>query len=279
MKRIYLSALLLVSFSSCQQRLYFPERANTPMLSEALEAKVTLSAKPQANHSDSAHGKAGAASFAMDAAFAPVNHFGIIASYRSQNKRRIDEETGILINSYGGVFNGHRWEGGLGYFTGFGRLGRVEAYAGYGNGLLTRSSYYTHERDFSTRYHRFFLQGAAGAGNHIFTAGGGLRVSMHTYYDFTAPDPILRYHVLDLDGPAVDVQQETFVFVEPFINAEVGYRFIRFNMQLGSALQTSGQRIAGNTPFYFSIGCTFHFSPAYLNIGATRKDVRLEGQE
>ena len=267
MKAVYLFAILLISFCSCQQRLYFPERANTPMLSEAREAKVTLSAKPQSNYSDSLHGNGGSASFAMDAAFAPVNHLGIIASYRSQNRRRIDEETGVLISSYGGVFTGNRWEAGAGYFTSFGRMGRMEAYAGYGNGQLTRESYYTHERDFSTRYHRFFLQGAAGAGNHIFTAGGGLRISVHKYYDFTSMNPTLRYQVLDLNGHRMDVQQETFAFVEPFINAEVGWKFIRFNMQFGSAIQASGERIAGNTPLYLSIGGTFHFAPGYLKNG------------
>src|SRR5690606_21440406 len=118
------------------------------------------------------HGGGGQASLGVDLAVAPFNHFGLIASYRDVNKRRIDEETGILINAYGGVFTGHRWEGGAGYFTPFGRVGRAEVYAGYGNGELTRRGYYTPELDFTTRYHRWFVQGAVGAGNDVFTAGG-----------------------------------------------------------------------------------------------------------
>jgi hypothetical protein len=252
--------------ASCQQKLYFPDRANTPMLSKPLEGKLVLAAKPQSSYSDSAHGSGGQASFAMDAAFAPVNHFGLIGSYRTVNNRRIDEDvSSIFADAYGGVFNGHRWELGAGYFNTFGSKGRFEAYAGFGQGTLRRRGYRTPERDFDTRYQRYFLQGAIGMGNDIFTFGGGLRFAAQRYSDFKSyNNPTLRYDILD---GATDVEKETFGFMEPFVNAEVGWKIIRFTGQVGTSAQTNGVKIAGNTPFYISLGACFHFDPDYFRPG------------
>lgn len=268
----YLLLLLLLPLAACQQRLYFPDRANTPMLSQRYEAKLTISAKSQSSYSDSLHGQGADAALGIDAAFAPAEHIGLIASYRSVNDRRIDEETGTLINAYGGLFNGHRWEAGAGWWDTFGRLGRIEAYLGYGQGNLSRRGYYTPERDFDTRYSRYFIQGAAGAGNHFFTANGGLRIAALRFYDFTSPNtPSLRYHVLDLEGPELDVQSRTFVFLEPFLNYEIGWKAVRFNVQTGWSMQFSGEKIGGNTPVYFSVGGTLHFVPEYFRGGYWRR--------
>jgi hypothetical protein len=255
-----------ICVSSCQQKLYFPDRANTPMLSKALEGKLSITAKPQANTSDSAHGNGSGASLGIDAAFAPANHFGIIASYRTVNNRRIDEDLGpFWVNSYGGLFNGNRWELGAGYFTAFEEKGRAEVYAGYGSGTLNRRGYATPERDFDTKYHRYFIQGAIGMGNDIFTFGGGLRFAAQRFTDFTSPTtPDLRYQILE---SRQDVQSVTFAFMEPFVNAEVGWKFIRYTMQVGTSVQINGDKIVGNTPFYISLGACFHLDPDYFKPG------------
>jgi hypothetical protein len=51
--RVILFALFLgLGLSSCQQRLYFPDRVNSPMFTKGLEGKLTIAAKPQFNDND-----------------------------------------------------------------------------------------------------------------------------------------------------------------------------------------------------------------------------------
>lgn len=242
------------------------------MLSKALEGKLVVAAKPQVNDQDSAFGNGSSASLGIDAAFAPLNHLGLVASYRTVNNRKIDEDDPIFLypSQYGGLFNGNRWELGAGYFTTFDRRGRFEAYAGFGRGTLGRRGFSTPEKDFDTKYDRYFLQGAAGAGSDIYAFSGGLRFAAMRFNNFTSPTtPTLRYEILENHQ---DVEAETFAFVEPFINAEIGWKIIRFTMQMGTSLQINGEKIVGNTPFYVSLGAAFHFDPDYFKPGGlTRK--------
>lgn len=268
MRLSYLLIIVMIGLSGCQQKLYFPDRANSPMLSRAYEGKVTTAWKVQGNSSDSSKEKGGDAAFDLDAAFAPINHLGLIVSYRGLNRRRIEEDFGSLVDNYGGIFTGHRWEGGAGYFTKLSELERMEAYAGFGEGELVRRSSATPERDFNTRYRRYFVQAAFGATNKFFAASGGIRFAFQRYYNFTSPtSPDLRYHILDLDGPSRDVEAETFGFVEPFVNGEIGWKVLRFNLQLTFCRQFTGPSIAGNAPVALTMGATFHFDPDYFKPG------------
>jgi hypothetical protein len=205
----------------------------------------------------------------IDAAFSPVNHLGLIASYRSINKRRIDEDFGsYFVDQYGGTFNGHRWDVGAGYFSSFGK-GRAELYGGVGFGTLSRRGSTTKERDYDTKYNRQFLQGGIGTGNDVFLIGGGFRFALMQFRDFSSPTtPDLRYRIL---GPVRDVQDVNFAFMEPYVNMEVGWKVIKFNMQVGTSVQMTGDKIAGNAPFFMSLGAVFHFDPDYAKPGGMGK--------
>lgn len=269
---IYPAVLLALTLSSCQQKLYFPDRANTPGLTEALEGKITLAAKPQANDGDSSLGRGSSASYGADLAFSPVTHLGIIASYRSVNHRKIDE--GSFYNVYGGNFTGHRWELGAGYYSAFGSRGKFELYGGYGQGTLDRTGG-IYMRNFSTRYHRFFFQPALGVGRQdLFSVTGGIRLAFQKFYDFRSPNTDLRYTILD-DTRRMDVEREWEGFFEPFINGEIGYRFFKFNLQFGCTAQYFGENVSGALPFYMSLGLVFHFAPEFLS--AAPSPSRREG--
>lgn len=255
-----LFALLLTA--SCQPRLYFPDRANAPALSEAYEGKLILSMKPQTTSSDSLgkrHGQG--SSFSMDAAFSPADHIGIIASYRRLNHKYLSEDSDFYGWGFGGDYTGNRYEIGAGYYDRIGGKGRADIYFGYGNGSLDRRGWIYPERNFSVRYHRFFLQPSIGAGNDVFLINGGFRLAWHTYYDFLSPDPALRYHILDDNS---DIHGEFSGFIEPFINMEVGYKFAKFNMQTGWTAQIFGSKVGAGVPFYVSLGLVFHLKPGYF---------------
>lgn len=265
---LLLAGLSLLLLSSCSERLYFPDRANSPGLTEEHQFKGTLSFKPQINEQDNGATRGAAASFAADVAFAPVEHLGLIASYRNINNRFTGNGSSDLDASYyGGRFFGNRVEFGAGYWDKFSRHGRFELYAGYGNGSLQRRSYdpFLAIKNFDTRYHRFFLQPAVGIGNHIISVMGGMRFAFQKYYNFESPyEPTLRYHVLNGSMGELNVEREIVGFIEPYVNMEVGYKFIRFNYQLGFSGQYIGARVAGEFPVYMSLGMTIDLAPSYL---------------
>lgn len=254
--------LLLAGISSCQQKMYFPDRANAPGLTQALEAKATFSIKPQANENSEENSSVGTS---IDLAFSPVSHLGIIASYRWINDRVIDEDDGggfWGIEQIGGRFNGKRWELGLGYYDTIGTKGFGEIYAGYGNGSLNRIGTESPQYNYDTRYNRFFIQPGLGfkIGN-FFTLSGGFRTAFLTFYDFRSPDPQLKY---EIGNSGRDITSPIYVFFEPYFNFEGGYKFFKGNVQVGVANQINNAKIAGNFPVYISLGMTFHFLPEYF---------------
>lgn len=278
MKNIYISSLIISSLfllSSCQQRLYFPDRANTPGLTQALEGKATFSIKPQGNDNERDSLGSDEVNFGtgIDLAFSPVKHLGIIWSYRWINNRRIGEgdSYGFFENNktIGGVFNGNRWELGAGYYDVFGKMGKVEVYGGYGNGSLQRRGEELPQYNYNTRYHRFFVQPAIGFGkSNFFSFTGGLRIAVMKFYDFQSTDPTLKYSIGKYKQ---DVTEALFPFVEPFVNFEGGYKFIKASVQFGATRQLVNTNIAGNFPLYASFGLIFHFSPEFFNMAKEAK--------
>lgn len=269
--RIGLIAALctIILFSSCDERMYFPSRATAPGLREQFDTKLVLSLKAQSastNGDTATHKHAtSTVSPAVDFAFSPVNHLGLTFSYNGITNRAIDE-LGTSTNA--GVFNGHRFDGGAGYYTNFGRLGFFEGYVGAGGGYLQRKSYYSNYEDFTTHYTRFYLQPAAGIGNDLFMLTGGVRMAMQHFTDFNSADSMLRYTITYRDNyPGTNVTAQTFIFFEPFINFEIGYKYIKLNLQTGFSSQITGGTIIGSFPVYFSGGLVFNFAPRFLKSG------------
>lgn len=268
-----LSIIILASatilFSSCDERMYFPSRATAPGLREQFDTKLVLSLKAQmaSTNGDTATHKHATSivSPAVDFAFSPVNHLGLTFSYNGITNRAIGE-LGTSTNA--GVFNGHRFDGGAGYYTNFGRLGFFEGYVGAGGGYLQRKSFYSSYEDFSAHYTRFYLQPAAGIGNSIFMLTGGMRLALQHFNDFKAGDSMLRYKITNRDnyvGP--DVTSQTFIFWEPFINFEIGYKYVKFNVQTGFSSQLAGGTIIGSFPVYVSMGIVLNFAPRFVKSG------------
>lgn len=268
MKRIVnalFAVVCLLSLNACRQVLYFPDRANTPALSKALEAKATISIKPQSNDRDTSLGKKGGVGTSIDLAFSPLKHIGIIGSYRWINNRIIHDQTDVLLTGsqiVGGLFNGKRWELGGGYYNVIKNKGIIELYGGYGNGSLNcRNAVYS-DYNYDTRYYRFFIQPAMGMKvGDIFSFTGGFKLAFLRFYDFNSTNPDLRY---DIGNSQQDITKPTFTFLEPFLNFECGYKYFKGNVQVGASKQLSQSNIVGDFPVYISFGMTFMFSPGFL---------------
>lgn len=262
--------LTVITFSSCYPTIYFPDRVNTPGFAHRGEAKVVAGFKVQP--SDNSTNNMVAPVF--DGAYAITDHLGIMASYRSLVNKYLDEDNsyGFYNNktSFGGLYNSHYFEGGAGYFTTMGKVGRFEAYGGAGAGRITRRGNYTPQYDFNSDYYKIYLQPAihiAPGKGKAFKVGTGVRLTMVRYYNFNATDPYTRYYITESDPASkyrVGVTDEAFTMLEPFINLEVGYKFIKFNFQLcGNTAISEGARYIGQSPS-LSLGLVFHYAKEYF---------------
>jgi len=265
-----LLVVLVIFFSACDRRMYFPERANTPGFTGKNELKATVSAKAQSNYKDSSVTRGSEFSPAVDVAYSFTDHFAVIASYRGITNRYVEPASGWFINNVGGTFNGYRFDVGAGYFSTLGNKGKVEVFGGYGYGQLSRNCDYT-PNNFTTHYNRIFVQPAMGFGTDIFTLMGGIRLTGQNFYSFQGVDSNLRYTIASNDGtPAGDVSKQVFFWIEPFVNMEVGYKYAKFNAQVGFSYQLTKGDITGGIPAYISVGGTFYYAPRFFKTRPAR---------
>lgn len=261
--------LIIISFSSCYPTIYFPDRVNTPGFTHKGEAKATIGVRLQNGDDNNNH----VVSPVFDGAYAVSNHLGVMASYRTMLNNYVPEDNDIsyiVRDPYGGAYNSHYFETGAGYFARMDKVGRFETYGGAGLGRISRRSDYTPINDFNSNYYKIFLQPAIHlipSKGKIVNIGMGVRFTMLKYYNFTSPGPNSQYYVIGSDPTSkynTTVTDKPFALFEPFINAEVGYKFVKFNFQLcGNTPVNDGRRHLGSFPA-FTMGLVFHYTKEYF---------------
>lgn len=262
--------LLIVALSSCRQALYVPDRANTPGLTEALEAKATFSIRPNTkgssssyNNGKSSNSNSGGTGTSIDLAFSPIKHIGLMGSYRSLRLNTVrNYQDSISSRTETTTQKGNRWELGCGYYNNIGAKSYVELYAGYSNGFYSQVNNTSAVNNFDTKYLRPFIQPSVGfkIGRRILLTGG-IRATIVKFYNFNNVDSMLRYTIGNANH---DIEKTTYFFFEPFCNFEGGYKYINGNVQIGWAQQYNNANITGGMPFYISLGISLHFTPSFL---------------
>lgn len=263
------SLICLVMFSSCAPKIYLPDRVNVPMLREQGEVKLTSSIKISTNNASSKF----VVSPSFDFAVSPVDHFGIIGSFRSTSKYS-DEEDWYSYNYQDSIhYTGNRGELGAGYYLPFGGKGLFELYGGGSFGFLERNNLKYSDGEFRTGYYQIFLQPSVGFYQRdIMDLCGGIRFSYHKYNKFSATSPQDRYYFTD---PQSDIETGTFIFLGPFVNVNVGYEYVKFNLQAGGNINVGTPRLLqGNMPFYVSIGATFAYAPRFSQEERSERSTR-----
>jgi hypothetical protein len=259
MNKRYAIAFLCLLLCSCSPRIYFPDRANVPFLSEAGETKLTAAAKVQ----NQVSGKV-ALSPSLDFAVSPVKGLGLMVSFRNTNRYANDEDWwSNNSNTQDSIhYSGNRVEFGAGYYMPFGRYGQFEIYGGGGFGNIARDNLKAVDGNFRSNYNRFFIQPAVGAKiRDIIEVGGGMRFTYQHFNDFTATDPDIEER---LSGSGVRIANSSFMFWEPFIHFAVGGPWVKFNMQTGLGLNMStSTQLYNPSPFYLSLGVTFDVAPRF----------------
>lgn len=262
---LFLSILL----SSCTQRIYFPDKVVTPGLTAQFETKVNLSFRMHNSYSPTNDSTSSLKfSPSIDLAFSPLNHLGVFGSYKTLLNKYF-RETDIFdpknldnTKTFGGTFNDRILEFGIGYFNKLGKKAKFEIYAGYGTGNLKRTGPLFSQFDFTSKYHRFFIQPAAGIDFKHVSLMGGVKITNQKHDNFNSPIvPDLRLQ-LGLNGS--DILKENFWLVQPFVTVEVGWEYLKFNAQIGIGTSSNETQIYSNRPIgYFSIGLVGQLNPGF----------------
>jgi hypothetical protein len=254
--------------------VHIPDKVNSPGLMEAREVRLDAAVQPQSSN-DNGSGSG----YALDAAFAPINHLGIIASYRNNNnfKRNDSYSAGWPLSASfpeKSTLNGSSTDIGAGYFTRDGLRGKFEVYAGAGYGDIANSSTYPDPGRYSGRYTRCFVQAGYGLSCKYLAFMAGARVLYKKFNTFQVDSGAL------IDAYQINqIRSQPFVLMQPYGEIQTGYKYIRLTLQLGFQIgqtpdpypgpdneYSAGQRYRYTTsPFYGSMGIAFQFAPRFMH--------------
>lgn len=264
--------LFTVLFASCMApRAYFPDRVNTPQLTQKGDANIVASVKMQiAGGGIEENDDVGVnwRSPQLDASYAIGDHVGLFTSLRTMiNYKQYEPDDNFNKDYYGfmgGVQNGYRFDVGAGVFSKVGRKGLVEFYGGFGMGYLDRKGEKLPHLNFNTRYYRIFVQPAGTLlARDGFAVTWGLRIAMQRYYSFNSSDPNMEQYITTQDFlvGAPEGQPLTSGFYpmfEPFINLRFGaWEWININFQAGAGASPASSyfnRMPGSA--YIDLGVT-----------------------
>jgi hypothetical protein len=249
----------LTTFNSCTVErnivLNAADKVCSPGLKEKGELYIDGSRKLKST------GYAGtSSSWSGDIAYATRDHRAYMISVRTLDEHFESQPKGYAPTEQTRIFNltGFRADGAIGYFTGFGAHGKLETYWGFGTGNIKNTGIYP--VSYNVSYFRAFGQFGAGFDNHIVSFMGGVRLTGQTNLDL---QNVNRGLLNDIDFKSNNFN---VLFLDPYAEAQVGYKFIKLSMQVGcnnvipydmNTIEKNRYYLSG---FYFTTGITFRFA-------------------
>ena len=140
----------------------------------------------------------------------------------------------------------------------------MDVYGGGALGNIERKSLKGSGKDYRTQYYQLFVQPGIGFRvKDIIEFGGGVRVNYHKYFSFQSQNTDTRYHFTD---QKINIEDANLIFLCPFIDVNVGYKYVKFNVQMGLNSNVNGSLLMENSPLYASMGLTFTFLPRWYSL-------------
>ncbi|MBS1777053.1 MAG: hypothetical protein JSS64_12325 [Bacteroidetes bacterium] len=256
----YSSLFFLAIFSSCTPSIYFPDRVNAPMLREVGEVRLTGSLKTQNNTAAPQN----ALSPSVDLAISPIKNLGLIASYRSTNRYASENGRYDYLRYQDSIhYTGNKTELGLGYYLPFGKRGLFELYGGGAFGNIQRTNLRKYYGNIDAKYFQVFFQPSIGFNiKDIFELSTGIRFNYHQYSQFNPDTSVFSYAYTK---PHLDIASSYYFILSPYLNLNIGYQYVKFNIQGGLSLCVSNPYLEPVFPFYLSTGLTFGLAPRFFN--------------
>jgi hypothetical protein len=250
-KNLYLlCCIAVVALNSCQKDLYIPDHIYAPTYTRAGEATMNASTRLQKSDRLSS-GVSSNWSFSADAGYALTDHFGLFGSYRNiYNKgyepavKHYPDEVKLL--------NSQRYDVAAGYYK-YGEGVRFDAFGGLGTGYTERSGLLNYG-NYQVRYDRLFAQVSGGVGGSVAWFVTGMKFTAQRYRSFSSSTPAIRDSLNS--GELLNVEHQSVLFGEPFIEGRVGYKNVHFTAQMGISAQMGGTPVSD-----------YLFLPPYITIG------------
>ena len=231
MTRLVLFLFVALAYVSCdtvkQQQLYYPNRANEPALNHAGDAKVNLSYDYTGSSRSSTTTGATTIvnnhryinSFSVEGAYSPVNHLGIIGSFRS------------MYNGNSAYYRLRQGELGAGYYLPFGRRrrGLFELYGGADLGNMNAHNYYDTVNNFraavTAHLNDIFLQPAVGYRSSNFSIMYGWKFLGRKFGNINF-----------IENPYDTLSGSRYRFLQSFLNITYGLKNYQLNFQMLSSI-------------------------------------------
>jgi len=243
-----------VFMTSCNKHIYVPNTVNAPLLKEKYEFKGSVS---PTNY---------------QAAFAVANKVAIMANGQYVYRFNLNDDNnndGLFVDKHtrGGVF-----EGAVGFFQPLDLKKRMvfDTYVGFGSGRFkTLDAAYNDDgstgsiNDYllKTRFSKFFVQPSIGFVHPVFEAAFSSRVSVLNFYGL-----YLGNKVFEDDSNRRDnfgrIGDRTRTFIEPAFTFRVGYKYVKFQMQLLFSLPVDDDTYSGYE-------VNEYFQPVAVGMGAS----------
>lgn len=247
-----LACSTLFIFSSCNKHIYVPNTVNEPLLKEKHEFKGSISPNN------------------YQAAFALTNNFGIMANgqyvYDLFNTRGNDSDIFVDNDTRGGLI-----EGAVGYFKPLDSKKRMvfDVYGGYGNGSFktlskaysANSSRPVSEYILRTHFNKYFIQPGIGVSHPVIEAAFTSRLSMLKFYNLHAGPKAFEHDSSRLVN-YMSIGNKVLPLYEPAFTFRVGYRYVKFQMQLLFSVLL-------NDDTYGGYDFDEYFQPVALNMGVS----------
>ncbi|MBS1781541.1 MAG: hypothetical protein JSS78_00575 [Bacteroidetes bacterium] len=257
---LYSSLFFLIVFSSCTPSIYLPDRVNAPMLREVGEVRLTGSLKAQNN----SVAPRNAVSPSVDFAISPMKNLGLIASYRSTNRYAAENDKYDFLKYQDSIhYTGNKTELGLGYYLPFGKRGLFEFYGGGAFGNIQRTNLRKYYGNLDATYFQVFFQPSIGFNiKDIFELSSGIRFNYHQYAHFNTDTSVF---LKAYTKPKSDISSSYYVILSPYLNLNIGYQYVKFNIQGGFSLCATKPYLEPFSPFFLSTGLTFGLAPRFFN--------------
>jgi hypothetical protein len=275
-KAIYSAIIFFASLSflnSCTVPkalfVHTPDQVNAPGFKEKGEVKFDISLAPPIYIGP---GACAGLNYSGSLAYAATNHLGIVASYNGGNTHLNNYTYSSYTNNYSGdtageqiFLHAHVFDIAAGYFNPISKRSKFEAYGGVGFGSIENISAYADPGGYSGKYYRLFLQADYGVGGRYFSFTCGAKLLYKKFDDFeVSPNAMID------SFPISQIRSKPFIFFQPFVEAQSGYKFIRFHVQAGIQMplsQPSGAEVMSD--IYSGGGYIYITSAVYIDFGIT----------
>lgn len=248
MKNTYYLLLVLLSLSSCSNYLYvpiMPEKVFTPSLREKGDLQVDVSTTTTNP-------------FSLNAAYAITNHLALGGAFKTigfnMNESQ-DYGNGTNLTSVT-TYSGSRYSLSIGYYCAIGNKGFLGVSGGLGTGNLTARLNWNDQNSLAyittakMQLPNFFMNYYIGIAGNIASFSGGLKMGYQSYTSKSITTTTNGTDYLDVfaDGP---------IYVQPYIDFGLGYKYIKFSTQIGLSFAQSGMLL-------FASGSNNNFSPILI---------------